>query len=467
MDLTHPDVAAETLAAVNAAAGVPFPEADAAAAARRSVIHAAVENGLLALVKARWPRPAEVTLREIAPSGGVAVVVAGTLPPEEEEPGTLRLRGRISGRSSVESFRSDFLRLLAEFPFSGKAVTTAAGSRIQFGILSLEEEAVLGTGRENGIPITAGSVEVTLRVDPAESEFVQTEYPAATSSGFEAARSAWAALAPGYAWAALAKVLHDRFGVTAEMVPRDAFRDCCSLQLAAAEPLTDLALRRFRFSLEAGSCQVAALQKELAALTGALPLRDETVTLPAGSSIRFRLVTGSELACRSLRQWGRSRLEGELALTVELDVANTTPVSADLPGEPAAPVRPDFDFGAMERALDELFLTKLAFDGAVVLNRSGQLLAGKPWGTRFTHFAFDASGRLATLFFQVEWSELERGTALVRLARLERLFPLYDCRIGDVTAAAVLMESNRTAAESIEHTEVTGGTFTIRVCVVY
>ena len=191
------------------------------------------------------------------------------------------------------------------------------------------------------------------------------------------------------------------------------------------------------------------------------------MTLPAGSSIRFRLVTGSELACRSLRQWGRSRLEGELALTVELDVANTTPVSADLPGEPAAPVRPDFDFGAMERALDELFLTKLAFDGAVVLNRSGQLLAGKPWGTRFTHFAFDASGRLATLFFQVEWSELERGTALVRLARLERLFPLYDCRIGDVTAAAVLMESNRTAAESIEHTEVTGGTFTIRVCVVY
>lgn len=467
MDLTHPDVAAETLETVNAAAGVPFPEADAAAAARRSVIHAAVENGLLALVKARWPRPAEVTLREIPPSGGVAVLVAGTLPPSEEEPGTLRLRGRICGRSSVESFRSDFLRLLAEFPFSGKVVTTAAGSRIRFGILSPEKEAELETSRENGIPIASGAAELTLRIDPAESEFVQTEYPAATSSGFEVARSAWAALAPGYAWAALAKVLRDRFGLTAEMVPRDAFRDCCSLRLAAAEPLTETALRRFRFSLEAGSCQVSELQEELAALSGALPLRDEAVPLPAGSSIRFRLVTGGELSCRSPRQWGRARLEGELVLTVELDVANSIPVPADLPGNPAAPVRPDFDFSAMERALDELFLTKLAFDGSVVLNHSGQLLTGKPWGTRFTHFETDASGRLATLFFQVEWSELERETALARLARLERLFPLYDCRIGDVTAAAVLMESNRTAVESIEHTEVTGGTFTIRVCVVY
>ena len=34
-------------------------------------------------------------------------------------------------------------------------------------------------------------------------------------------------------------------------------------------------------------------------------------------------------------------------------------------------------------------------------------------------------------------------------------------------AAAVLMESNRTVPETIEHVEVTGGTFLLQVCVVY
>ena len=209
------------------------------------------------------------------------------------------------------------------------------------------------------------------------------------------------------------------------------------------------------------------MQEQLAELAGALPICDEVVTLPAGSSFRFRKIAGQELVCRPLRQWSRNRLEGSLELTVELDVANCSPVPDDLPEEPPSPERPAFDFGAMERALDELFLEKLAFDAEIPLAGSGQLLAGKPWGTRFLRFENDASGRLSTLFFRVEWSELERETALLRLGRLERLFPLYDCRIGDVTAAAVLMESNRTVPETIEHVEVTGGTFLLQVWVVY
>ena len=77
MDLTHPDVAPETLTAVGEAAGVPYPETEAAAAQRRKLIHAAVENALLALIRSRWPRPEEVTLRKIPPAGGLA----GNSPP--------------------------------------------------------------------------------------------------------------------------------------------------------------------------------------------------------------------------------------------------------------------------------------------------------------------------------------------------------------------------------------------------
>ena len=73
MDLTHADVASETLAAVNSAAGIAYPETDAAATERRRLICAAAENGLLELVKARWPRPQEVTRRELSLAGGVAV----------------------------------------------------------------------------------------------------------------------------------------------------------------------------------------------------------------------------------------------------------------------------------------------------------------------------------------------------------------------------------------------------------
>lgn len=466
MDLTHADVASETLAAVNSAAGIAYPETDAAATERRRLICAAAENGLLELVKARWPRPQEVTRRELSLAGGVAVAVTGMLPPEEEEPGMLRLRGRISGGSDVvERFRNDFLRLLAEFPFSGGEVTTPAGSRIRFGILAAEKGGVLEEGRESGIPVASGSAELVVRIDSAGSEFAAAEYPSADSSPDGTLRTAWAALSPGYAWAALARLLREEFDLEAEAVPGDHCREYCSLQLAAAEPLTDAAVRRFRFRLEAGSWHTAQLQERLAKLAGALPVCDETVTLPAGSSIRLRMVAGGELACRPLRQWSRNRLEGSLELAVELDVANCVPVADDLPGEPAEPVRPSFDFGAMERALDELFLEKLAFDAEIALAGSGQLLAGKPWGTRFTHLEIDASGRQVTLFFQVEWSELERETALVRLARLERLFPLRDCRIGGVTATAVLMESGRTASESVEHAELTGGTVTFRVCV--
>ena len=70
MDLTHADVASETLAAVNSAAGIAYPETDAAATERRRLICAAAENGLLELVKARWPRPQEVTRRELSLAGG-------------------------------------------------------------------------------------------------------------------------------------------------------------------------------------------------------------------------------------------------------------------------------------------------------------------------------------------------------------------------------------------------------------
>lgn len=467
MDLTHADVASETLAAVNSAAGIAYPETDAAATERRRLICAAAENGLLELVKARWPRPQEVTRRELSLAGGVAVAVTGMLPPEEEEPGMLWLRGRISGGSDVvERFRNDFLRLLTQFPFQGGEVVTAAGSRLQFGTLSAEKGGALEDGREDGIPVASGSAELTLRIDLAGSEFAEAEYSGEESAS-SGARAAWAALAPGYAWAALAQLLCERFGLRAEAVPGDPFREYCSLLLASAEPLTDPVLRRFRFRLETGSWRGPQLQEQLAELAGALPICDEVVTLPAGSSFRFRKIAGQELVCRPLRQWSRNRLEGSLELTVELDVANCSPVPDDLPEEPPSPERPAFDFGAMERALDELFLEKLAFDAEIPLAGSGQLLAGKPWGTRFLRFENDASGRLSTLFFQVEWSELERETALLRLGRLERLFPLYDCRIGDVTAAAVLMESNRTVPETIEHVEVTGGTFLLQVCVVY
>ena len=72
-----------------------------------------------------------------------------------------------------------------------------------------------------------------------------------------------------------------------------------------------------------------------------------------------------------------------------------------------------------------------------------------------------------TLFFRVEWGELKREAALTQLARLERLFPLYDCGLGDVTAAALLMESNRSASEQMEQTEVTSGTVVLRACIVH
>lgn len=467
MDLTHPDIASETLEAVNGATGLPCPETDTASADRSRLIHAAVENGLLALIKARWPRPDEVTLREVVPAGGVAVTVAGVLPPEEGEPGLLRLRAGIAGRSSLESFRSDFCRLLAEFPFIGGEVSTSAGSGIEFGLLSAERGGELKESRENGIPVVSAAAELTLRIDLANSEFAEAEYPAEESDLFESLRNAWAALSPGYAWAALAQLLRQRSGLSAEAVPADSFRDCCSLQLATAEPLTDAAVRRFRFTLEAGSANPAQLREQLALLAGALPVSDETVTLTSGSSIRFRMVSGKELSCRLLRYWGRPRLEGKMEIVVELDTAACVPVAGDLPGEPVLPARPAFDFGALERALDELFLAKLAFDGAVVLNNSGQLLTGKPWGCRFSHFESDASGRMTTLFFRVEWGELKREAALTQLARLERLFPLYDCGLGDVTAAALLMESNRSASEQMEQTEVTSGTVVLRACIVH
>ena len=116
MDLTHPDVAPETLTAVGEAAGVPYPETEAAAAQRRKLIHAAVENALLALIRSRWPRPEEVTLRKIPPAGGLAVAVTGMEAPDEQEPGILRLRASMAGRSTAtERFRCDFLKLLAEF----------------------------------------------------------------------------------------------------------------------------------------------------------------------------------------------------------------------------------------------------------------------------------------------------------------------------------------------------------------
>ena len=117
----------------------------------------------------------------------------------------------------------------------------------------------------------------------------------------------------------------------------------------SAEPLTDPVLRRFRFRLETGSWRGPQLQEQLAELAGALPICDEVVTLPAGSSFRFRKIAGQELVCRPLRQWSRNRLEGSLELTVELDVANCSPVPDDLPEEPPSPERPAFDFGASER----------------------------------------------------------------------------------------------------------------------
>ena len=469
MDLTHPDVAPETLTAVGEAAGVPYPETEAAAAQRRKLIHAAVENALLALIRSRWPRPEEVTLRKIPPAGGLAVAVTGMEAPDEQEPGILRLRASLAGRSmATERFRCDFLKLLAEFPFIGGEVTTTAGSCIRFGVLSAGEGGTLTEVRENGIPQVSGAAELLLRVDGMNSTFTEAEYPGEGDDSADGpARSAWAALAPGLVWAALAKLLRERYGLNPETAPGDSFREYCSLQLTAAEPLEDTAVRGFRFALEAGSATPSQLRERLSRLAGDLPFCEETVTLPAGSSIVFRVVAGGALSCRSLRQWGRVRLEGGLELRAELDVAKCVPVVADLPGDDALPTRPALDFDALERAIDELLLEKLAVDTQVRLNDSAQLLAGKPWGTRFTHFETDDSGRLTTLFFQVEWSHFERENALESLARLERLFPLYECRLGEVTAAAVLMESNRTVAEQFEHADVTSGAFTLRVCVVY
>ena len=54
------------------------------------------------------------------------------------------------------------------------------------------------------------------------------------------------------------------------------------------------------------------------------------------------------------------------------------------------------------------------------------------------------------------------GIALMMMPSVPRALVL-----AVLAAAAVLMESNRTVPETIEHVEVTGGTFLLQVCVVY
>ena len=96
--------------------------------------------------------------------------MTGMEAPDEQEPGILRLRASLAGRSTAtERFRCDFLKLLAEFPFIGGEVTTTAGSCIRFGVLSAGEGGTLTEVRENGIPQVSGAAELLLRVDGMSS----------------------------------------------------------------------------------------------------------------------------------------------------------------------------------------------------------------------------------------------------------------------------------------------------------